>query len=164
MKNIKIFIPILLLTVFISCSDNVLYENLYKEVEVNESEEINELVELEARQKKIKIKLLFRHFCVHKGGICLQINFRLSPLTEAEFEEGFGTAYSSLEKDKLTLSFDRSIASKENPIVDIYGDWDLGKEYSKALGVNSIKIKKGLYNVDYSENLHGKAVFDVIIN
>lgn len=165
MKNFKFFIPAFLLIVFSSCSDNILDENLLKDVNVNESTEINELSEVSEtiQSRKIKIKFNFRYQCTKQLGICIRISFKTSPLTDTEYQEGFGTANYSLEKDKLTLSFDRPIATKENPIVDVYGDWDLGSEFAKELGVSSIQINKGLYKVDYSENEYGKAVFDVVI-
>ena len=118
-----------------------------------------------------KPKLKFKHSagpercqnCLCPLGICVTIQFFSSALTNAQMNDGYGTARVRIEKNKLVLSFDQPAALPDGTI-PIESDYFIGSEYSSVLGFAKVMIKTGIYKVtNFSEaNPYGECYFDCI--
>ena len=121
-------------------------------------------------EKVEKPKLKFKHSagpthcmnCHCPLGICIQINFKMSPITTEETNDGYGYVSASIVKGKLNVIFENP-AALEDGTIPIEEDWVLSPEFAKYLGLNSITVKGGVYKVDFSRNQNfGEIFLDIL--
>jgi hypothetical protein len=114
------------------------------------------------------IKIKFKHHpspptggCTVPLGICIIIPIGLTDnVTAEEYEDGFGIADCDKVDSKIHLVFKRR-AALDDGTIPIQDNWNLGTAVSKKLGYNSVIVRPGRYNVNFSNYREfGEALFD----
>lgn len=108
--------------------------------------------------------------CEGGGGICLIISAKISQSPTLGIQDkGLGIAdWTLLTSNKLEIKMianNSPFAKNEDPNLFLVNkDYKVDASIAKALGLNSLIIKKGKYKIDYTLNRQGTILVDAISN
>lgn len=96
-------------------------------------------------------------------GLCIFFGFtEPQQLTEEEKQDGGTHANIKLTSPSTLEFYPDGIFDNGDGTVNITDDFYIDATVANKLNCNSIKVLKGIYNIDYSASTYGMAIFNVV--
>lgn len=94
-----------------------------------------------------------------KDGYALQLGYA----TPAQVDSGYGSVDLEIVGDKLRMVFYRDLEIPSGAtLLPIHFDYELGPSISNALGHGAITVKQGNYAVDFTNQVYGEVLLDLV--